>query len=101
MTSLLPHLRVAGASLAATIAAAVPLAATAQTAWPDKPLRMIIPFPPGGTLDRIGPGTQVSAITVPSDHERAWFSLAKAGDVVEVEIEGIGVLRNRLEADPS
>lgn len=54
MTSLLPHLRVAGASLAATIAAAVPLAATAQTAWPDKPVRMIIPFPPGGTLDRIG-----------------------------------------------
>jgi len=24
----------------------------------------------------------------------------KAGDVVEVEIEGIGVLRNRLEAEP-
>jgi tripartite-type tricarboxylate transporter receptor subunit TctC len=32
---------------------ALPLAAQAQ-AWPEKSVRIVIPFPPGGTLDRIG-----------------------------------------------
>jgi tripartite-type tricarboxylate transporter receptor subunit TctC len=41
-------------TLAALCAAlALPVAAIAQT-WPDKPVRMIIPFPPGGTLDKVG-----------------------------------------------
>jgi tripartite-type tricarboxylate transporter receptor subunit TctC len=41
-------------TLAALCAAlALPAAAIAQT-WPDKPVRMIIPFPPGGTLDKVG-----------------------------------------------
>jgi tripartite-type tricarboxylate transporter receptor subunit TctC len=34
-------------------ALAWPLSAAAQT-WPDKTVRIIIPFPPGGTLDRVG-----------------------------------------------
>jgi tripartite-type tricarboxylate transporter receptor subunit TctC len=37
----------------ALAAAALPLAAQAQT-WPDRTVRMVIPFPPGGTLDKVG-----------------------------------------------
>ncbi len=38
---------------AAGIALAAPHLAQAQT-WPDKTVRMVIPFPPGGTLDKVG-----------------------------------------------
>ncbi len=47
MTSMLRRLSMA------VLATGLPLTATAQ-AWPEKPVRMIIPFPPGGTLDKVG-----------------------------------------------
>ncbi len=37
----------------ALLAAAGPNSTLAQT-WPDKPVRVVIPFPPGGTLDKVG-----------------------------------------------
>ena len=40
-------------ALAAACAALAPSGALAQT-WPDKTVRIVIPFPPGGTLDRVG-----------------------------------------------
>ncbi len=45
--------------LTACLAALAPLVATAQAsapapAWPDRTVRVIIPFPPGGTLDKVG-----------------------------------------------
>ena len=45
-----PTLRLA---LVAALAATGPALSLAQT-WPDKTVRVIIPFPPGGTLDKVG-----------------------------------------------
>ncbi len=40
--------------LALVCLSAAPLVAAAQGPYPDKPLRIIIPFPPGGALDTVG-----------------------------------------------
>jgi len=45
--------RTFAATLAATALLGLPLGAAAQ-AYPNKSVRMIIPFPPGGTLDFVG-----------------------------------------------
>jgi len=38
----------------ALVAATAPLATLAQEKYPSKPIRMVIPFPPGGIMDTIG-----------------------------------------------
>jgi tripartite-type tricarboxylate transporter receptor subunit TctC len=47
------HLTLVGVGLALTFSATNLLAQSA-TNYPDKPVKVIIPFPPGGTLDKIG-----------------------------------------------
>lgn len=41
-------------SAALTLAAALPLASRAQTAWPGKPIRVVIPYAAGGVTDSVG-----------------------------------------------
>jgi tripartite-type tricarboxylate transporter receptor subunit TctC len=47
---MLPHRRLLSIAIAATCMAG---AAAAQGSWPDKPVRVLLPFPPGGPSDMV------------------------------------------------
>lgn len=46
--------RTAAGLFSAAVGLALPFAALAQSAWPAKPITLVIPFPPGGSADVIG-----------------------------------------------
>src|SRR5512144_1483093 len=45
--------RAAAAALACALLAITPFAASAQGAWPSKPVKIISVFPPGGSVDQV------------------------------------------------
>ena len=53
MKKITHHLALAGVGLALTFSVTNLFAQSAAN-YPDKPVKVIIPFPPGGTLDKIG-----------------------------------------------
>src|SRR5262245_5572933 len=52
--TLVPKPRVLATSALCALAAAVSCTPAAAQEWPAKPVRMVIPFPPGGSNDIVG-----------------------------------------------
>jgi tripartite-type tricarboxylate transporter receptor subunit TctC len=48
-----PRRRLLAAAAAAPIAALAPTPSGAQARWPDRPIRFVVPFPPGGNSDAL------------------------------------------------
>ena len=47
-------------AVAVAVAAGLPCVAAAQEAWPSKPLRIVVPYPAGGTTDQLARAIQPS-----------------------------------------
>ena len=85
----------AGFILATTLAAVLP-SASAQSAYPSRPVRIVVPFPPGGVVDtiarmwteRVGPS--LGALVV--DNRGGAGGIIGAGEVARAEADGYTIL---------
>ena len=58
--------RFGGTTLALALSAALPRVSMAQDAWPSKPIRLVVPFPPSGGTDLLS--REVAAKAAPDGY---------------------------------
>ncbi len=87
--------------LASTVLTALPLAAAQAEGYPDKPVRLIIPYPPGGATDVIGRivgktlGDEIGGQVVIENRGGAGGNIG-AGEVAKAKPDGYTLLMGAL-----
>jgi tripartite-type tricarboxylate transporter receptor subunit TctC len=73
--------------LAAALAALLPLAASAQTDWPTKPINMVVPYPPGGVNDAVA-RVYAETLTVLVDNRAGAATTVASNSVAKAAPDG-------------
>lgn len=79
--------------LTATGGLALPFIARAQTEWPDRPVRIVVPFPPGGSTDAVarvlqGPLSEALGKPIVIENKGGGNATVGAGEVARSQPDG-------------